>query len=116
MGNRAQLNSTVDQLQHQIQLMQAIFDSISDGVIVADENGGLTFNPSAERIIGSTLRARSIAAKSAVMDGLQRDVWPKIEKGSIEPIVETVFPMPEAQRAHDLVASNETVGKVMLEL
>ena len=57
MGNRAQLNSTVDQLQHQIQLMQAIFDSISDGVIVADENGGLTFNPSAERIIGSTLDA-----------------------------------------------------------
>ena len=55
MGNRAQLKSTVDQLQHQIQLMQAIFDSISDGVIVADENGTLTFNPSAERIIGSTL-------------------------------------------------------------
>ena len=55
MGNRAQLNSTVDQLQHQIQLMQAIFDSISDGVIFADENGSLTFNPSAERIIGSTL-------------------------------------------------------------
>ena len=68
------------------------------------------------RIIGSTLRVRSIAAKSAVMDGLQRDVWPKIEKGSIQPIIETVIPMPEAQRAHELVAGNETVGKVMLEL
>ena len=32
--------------------MQAIFDSISDGVIVADEKGNLTFNQSAERIIG----------------------------------------------------------------
>ena len=35
--------------------MQAIFDSISDGVIVADENGNLTFNKSAERIVGGRL-------------------------------------------------------------
>ncbi|MDE0204683.1 MAG: PAS domain-containing protein, partial [Candidatus Tectomicrobia bacterium] len=53
IGNRAK--KTVDELQHQVQLMQAIFDSISDGVIVADENGSLTFNPSAERIIGMRL-------------------------------------------------------------
>ena len=68
------------------------------------------------RIVGSTLRPRSIAAKSAVMDGLQRDVWPKIEKGTIRPVIETVMPMPEAQRAHELVAGNATVGKVLLEL
>ncbi len=68
------------------------------------------------RLIGSTLRTRSIAAKSAVMDGLQRDVWPKIERGAIQPVIETVVPMPEAQRAHDLVAGNETVGKVLLAL
>ncbi|MDE2814916.1 MAG: PAS domain S-box protein, partial [Gemmatimonadota bacterium] len=46
------MKKTVDDLQHQIQLMLAIFDSISDGVIVADEQGNLTFNQSAERIIG----------------------------------------------------------------
>ena len=68
------------------------------------------------RIIGSTLRSRSIAAKSAVMDGLQRDLWPKLENGSIQPVIETVIPMPEAQRAHELVAGNQTVGKVLLEL
>ena len=66
------------------------------------------------RVIGSTLRTRSIAAKSAVMDGLKRDVWPKIEKGSVQPIIETVLPVAEAQRAHELVAGNETVGKVLL--
>ncbi len=46
------MKENVDELQHQIQLMLAIFDSISDGVIVADEQGNLTFNQSAERIIG----------------------------------------------------------------
>ena len=51
------MNKTIDQLQHEIQLMRAIFDSISDGVVVADENGTLTFNPGAERIIGMSLDA-----------------------------------------------------------
>ena len=68
------------------------------------------------KIIGSTLRARSIAYKSSVMDGLQRDVWPRIEDGSIKAIVDAVIPMEDAGRAHDLVAGNETIGKVVLQL
>ena len=67
------------------------------------------------RLLGSTLRTRSIPAKSAVMDGLKADVWPKLASGTIKPIIETAFPMPEAQRAHNLVASNQTFGKVLLQ-
>ncbi len=85
------------------------------GGAVAELNMGLLLMKRL-RVVGSTLRARSIAAKSAVMDGLQRDVWPKMERGAIQPIIETVVPMPEAQRAHDLIADNDTVGKVLLEL
>lgn len=54
-GTKDALKKTIDELQHEVQLMQAIFDSISDGVIVADEKGNLTFNPSAERIVGVRL-------------------------------------------------------------
>lgn len=67
------------------------------------------------RLLGSTLRTRSIPAKSAVMDGLKADVWPKLASGAVKPVIETVLPMPEAQRAHDLVASNQTFGKVLLQ-
>ena len=67
------------------------------------------------RIIGSTLRTRSIAAKAAVMDGLEIHLWPKLESGAIKPIIDTVMPMAQAQKAHDLVASNATFGKVVLE-
>ena len=55
VGTKDTLKKTIDELQHEVQLMQAIFDSISDGVIVSDEDGSLTFNPSAERIIGVRL-------------------------------------------------------------
>ena len=68
------------------------------------------------RIIGSTLRARPIAAKAAVMDALQKEVWPCLEAGTIKPIVEDVIPIAEADRAHTLISGNETVGKVLLQV
>ena len=52
-----ELKQTVRSLQDQTRLMEIIFNSISDGVVAADENGDFTvFNPSAQRIagIGST--------------------------------------------------------------
>jgi putative PIG3 family NAD(P)H quinone oxidoreductase len=68
------------------------------------------------RIIGSTLRARPIAAKAAVMDQLQVVVWPKIESGEIRPVVDTVYPISEADAAHQHVAANNTIGKVVLQI
>ena len=48
-----ELKSMVNQLEDQGNLMESIFNSISDGVVVADEHGAFTiFNPSAEKIIG----------------------------------------------------------------
>jgi putative PIG3 family NAD(P)H quinone oxidoreductase len=68
------------------------------------------------RVIGSTLRARSVAAKTAVMDELERVVWPRIEDGSIVPVIDTVVPIEETTRALDLVASDQTFGKVVLAI
>ena len=67
-----------------------------------------------QRIIGSTLRARSIAAKALVMDALQERVWPLIEDGSIKPVIEQVLPIADASEAHRLIASDQTFGKVVL--
>ena len=66
------------------------------------------------RIIGSTLRARSIAEKASVMDGLKADVWPHLETQRIVPVIETQFPIEQAEAAHELLAGNETTGKILL--
>jgi len=68
------------------------------------------------RIIGSTLRARSIAAKSSVMEELLRVVWPLLDAGVIKPIIDTVVPITEAARAHDIVAADQTFGKVVMSI
>ena len=68
------------------------------------------------RIIGSTLRARSIAAKATVMDALHERVWPLLDDGTIRPVIERVYPVEEAGSAHDLIAGNQTFGKVVLRV
>lgn len=68
------------------------------------------------RVVGSTLRARPIAEKAAVMDALKRDVWPNFENGTIKAIIEKTFPIEDTAAAHELVAGNQTVGKVVLEV
>lgn len=68
------------------------------------------------RVIGSTLRARPLKEKAAVMKSLEENVWPMLEKGDIKPIVEKVFPIQEVEAAHDLVASDTTIGKVVLSV
>lgn len=68
------------------------------------------------RVIGSTLRARPVAAKAQVMEALERRVWPRIEAGEITPIIEARLPIADAARAHELIASNDTFGKVLLTI
>ena len=68
------------------------------------------------RLIGSTLRTRSIAKKGEIMAALRDRVWPLIAGGSIRPIIDTVFPMDRAADAHALMESNSTVGKIILEV
>ena len=68
------------------------------------------------RIIGSTLRARSISAKASIMDALNERVWPLLESGTIRPVIERVYPIEEAGDAHELIADNQTFGKVALRV
>jgi NADPH:quinone reductase-like Zn-dependent oxidoreductase len=65
---------------------------------------------------GSVLRSRSVEEKAEVVNGLEREVWPRLIAGDIQPIVHATLPLEEAQQAHELVASNATIGKVVLTL
>ena len=68
------------------------------------------------KLIGSTLRSRSISEKAQIMDALSNWVWPRLEDARIKPIIEAVIPIEKAQDAHVLVESNDTFGKVVLSV
>ncbi len=68
------------------------------------------------RIIGSTLRGRSIAAKAAVMDALQARLWPLLASGAIKPVIDRVLPIERVAQAHQHIAANHTFGKIVLTI
>ncbi|MCB9796022.1 MAG: NAD(P)H-quinone oxidoreductase [Alphaproteobacteria bacterium] len=67
-----------------------------------------------QRVQGSVLRARPAAEKGAVLAGLEAAAWGAFADGRLAPVVAARFPIQEAEAAHALVASNQTVGKVLL--
>ncbi len=67
------------------------------------------------RLHGTVLRTRSVEEKSAAVAAFARDVVPLLADGSITPITEEVFDLGEVSAAYDLVASNTTFGKVILD-
>jgi len=67
------------------------------------------------RIIGTTLRMRSLEEKAAATDAFIRDVIPLLESGKVKPNVDRVFPAGEIEAAHRYLESNESFGKVVIE-
>ena len=66
------------------------------------------------RIMGSTLRSRPPAEKIKITEQFQSGYWPLLRSGELKPIIDTQFPIEQAQEAHQYVAQNKNVGKVIL--
>jgi NADPH:quinone reductase-like Zn-dependent oxidoreductase len=69
-----------------------------------------------QRIIGSTIRARSEELKKIVMRDLYEKVWPFIESNEIKPIIHEVLNISETEKAHQIMENNENIGKIVLAL
>jgi len=65
-------------------------------------------------VIATALRSRSVEDKSAICAAVAEHVWPLVGEGLVRPIVHTSLPLAEAARAHEVLESGDTVGKVLL--
>ncbi len=65
-------------------------------------------------ITGSTLRPRPVAFKSAIASALKDKVWPLLESKAVRPVIHSTFPAAQASRAHELMESNQHIGKIVL--
>lgn len=65
-------------------------------------------------ITGSTLRPRSVEFKAAIAKSLRSNVWPLLEAKSIRPVLHSTFAAAEAAKAHELMESNQHIGKIVL--
>jgi putative PIG3 family NAD(P)H quinone oxidoreductase len=67
-------------------------------------------------IIGTVLRARSLPEKIAITSAFAQEVIPLLAHGSIQPVIDSVFPLEQIQDAHRRLESNDTFGKVVLTI
>ena len=68
------------------------------------------------RIIGTRLRPRPLAEKIRITREFEKRFWPMLEDGTLQPVIDRVFPIEEAQAAHSHVRQNLNIGKVVLEI
>jgi NADPH2:quinone reductase len=64
---------------------------------------------------GTTLRSKSPNYKDKIRKDLIKLVLPEIEKGNIKPVIDSVFDIEDAQKAHDLMQSSKHIGKIVLK-
>jgi NADPH2:quinone reductase len=67
------------------------------------------------RIIGTTLRGRSIEEKADATKRFAADVIPLLGNGNVIPNIDRVYPATDVVAAHRYLESNESFGKVVLE-
>ena len=69
-----------------------------------------------QKIIGSTIRARSNETKNIVMQEISEKVIPLFESGTLKPIIHETFYFSECNQAQEMMEANENIGKIILAL
>lgn len=65
-------------------------------------------------VTATSLRARPASQKADICAELVANVWPMITDGRIRPIIDQVLPWDRVAEAHQVLATGQSVGKVLL--
>jgi putative PIG3 family NAD(P)H quinone oxidoreductase len=65
-------------------------------------------------LTGATLRSRSNEEKAQIAREVERVVWPWIEQGKLRPVIDSTFPLADAEAAHQRLQSGAHAGKIVL--
>jgi NADPH:quinone reductase-like Zn-dependent oxidoreductase len=65
-------------------------------------------------VVGTVLRSRPPVERAAAARSFEEMVTPLFNRGDAVPVIHEVLPMTDVVRAHEIVESNETFGKVVL--
>ena len=64
----------------------------------------------------ASLRARPVAEKAVVVAGVRDVVWPLVQSGQVKPVIDSIIPLAEAGRAHQLMDAGQHIGKILLDV
>lgn len=65
-------------------------------------------------VIATSLRARPLEEKAAIVAAVREHVWPLIESGQVRPVVHQRYPLEDAAQAHRDLEDSGHIGKLLL--
>ena len=65
---------------------------------------------------GSTLRNRPVEFKAQIARELELRVWPLLVERRVAPVIDMVYPLSEAWRAHERMEDGAHIGKIVLDV
>jgi putative PIG3 family NAD(P)H quinone oxidoreductase len=68
------------------------------------------------RMIGSVLRSRAVEEKVEIKERFMDLFWTHLEDGSIQPVIDSVYSITQANEAHQRMAENHNIGKLVLQV
>ena len=68
------------------------------------------------RLVGTTLRARSLEEKVVLSRAFEERVVPGFEDGSLQVVVDRRYPLADIAEAHAYMETNASVGKIALDV
>jgi NADPH2:quinone reductase len=66
------------------------------------------------RVLGSMLRPRSNTFKAEIAAEIEKRIWPHLETGHINPLLNATFPLTDASKAIRLLEDRRLIGKAAL--
>jgi putative PIG3 family NAD(P)H quinone oxidoreductase len=67
-------------------------------------------------LTGSTLRSRAVAEKARIAAEVEHHVWPWIAAGKLKPVIDSTFPLAQADAAMQRLESSAHIGKIVLTM
>jgi putative PIG3 family NAD(P)H quinone oxidoreductase len=67
-------------------------------------------------VMATSLRARPVSEKSAIVSAMVAQVWPLVTDGTVRPIIHATYPLEDVQKAHQELEDSSHIGKVLLTL
>jgi NADPH2:quinone reductase len=65
-------------------------------------------------ITGVSLRGQSLQEKAAIRLEMEKTVWPLLDQGKMQPVIDSVLPMTEAAEAHKRLETSQHIGQIVL--
>jgi NADPH2:quinone reductase len=67
-------------------------------------------------ITSSTLRGTPLPEKEALVDDFIEKSLPLFDSAKLQPVIDRVFPLAQAEDAHAYMATNANFGKIVLRV